>query len=345
MSSNLSLEARALLYRVRYHPSAQLFNSKEDKNLSPKQVLINWVNFHLTKSLNRKIENFGSDLHDSICLSYLLKETLQGNANFLEVLQLKEIKERANKLIELISQTTYSRFICTPDDIVNGNEDEIIKFICNIFLWSSNSQLSSKDKELPNNIQDLIQKAKSRKKQNPKNEDSKNQISTVIDRFKEQKNQPKNTKQLKNENQSKNTKENSVPKRKSKKKPNLKIETETQKTGYISQLLEKMNMKFPRTNPVSPKSANLEIHKFRNAFMFPKTQKITKKKPVSNQIQQVYEKIKNEEKIIVDLEKKTEELESQIEKEKKEKKRKRKKEKKKKKGKKKRGEKKNEKGK
>eukprot|EP01156_Anaeramoeba_ignava_P020919 Anaeramoba_ignava/c17606_g1_i1.p1 GENE.c17606_g1_i1~~c17606_g1_i1.p1 ORF type:complete len:138 (+),score=33.22 c17606_g1_i1:36-416(+) len=119
MSSNLSLEARALLYRVRYHPSAQLFNSKEDKNLSPKQVLINWVNFHLTKSLNRKIENFGSDLHDSICLSYLLKETLQGNANFLEVLQLKEIKERANKLIELISQTTYSRFICTPDDIVN----------------------------------------------------------------------------------------------------------------------------------------------------------------------------------------------------------------------------------
>ena len=48
---------------------------EEFMKLSPEQILIRWVNYHLRKSgCGREISNFTSDIKDSIAYTYLLHQ-------------------------------------------------------------------------------------------------------------------------------------------------------------------------------------------------------------------------------------------------------------------------------
>ena len=61
---------------------------EEFKKLSPEQILIRWVNYHLDKSgCGRQIRNFGQDITDSIPYTHLLYQIApQGKGVGLEPL-------------------------------------------------------------------------------------------------------------------------------------------------------------------------------------------------------------------------------------------------------------------
>lgn len=102
------------------------------KKLTPEQILIRWVNFHLNKAgQERRIKNLGKDLSDSFALYHVLNQ-LDKNKCTLDGIDDGDMNNRANKMI------ANSISLGVPDlvrstDIVSGNTKVNTLFVAAIF--------------------------------------------------------------------------------------------------------------------------------------------------------------------------------------------------------------------
>ncbi|KAJ5069954.1 hypothetical protein M0811_11466 [Anaeramoeba ignava] len=171
MNNNLSFETNSLLNKIKLNPDISILKQTEQENinqLSSYEILIRWVNFQAVKSgQNNPVRNLGKDLSDSITLSYVLAE-LEPEINFFETL-MEPLKQRASTLLDLLHKTNYSGMFCTPEDITSGNEDIIVTFLMELFLWRPTLTTKKSIERLQESIEELTKE----KEQNysPKLED------------------------------------------------------------------------------------------------------------------------------------------------------------------------------
>jgi plastin-1 len=114
----------------------RLANEGEELNdlikLPPETILIRWVNFHLAKAgQERTISNLGSDLKDSVALTYLLNR-LDSSKCSLEGLQEEDPIKRA----EIVINNSISLGVpplVRPTDITTGNVKINTVFLSELF--------------------------------------------------------------------------------------------------------------------------------------------------------------------------------------------------------------------
>ncbi|XP_026557352.1 plastin-1 [Pseudonaja textilis] len=108
--------------------------------LSPEELLLRWVNYHLNNAGWKKISNFGQDIKDSKAYYHLLNQIApkQGNngetaiaidfSGFNEPNDLR----RAEYMLQQADKLGCKQFV-TPTDVVTGNPKLNIAFVANLF--------------------------------------------------------------------------------------------------------------------------------------------------------------------------------------------------------------------
>jgi len=118
----------------------------DDENLSnlhamsPEEILLRWVNYHLEQNDNYKgnpISNFGNDIKDSTAYQHLLQQLFKHDK-----IDLNSVKMNCNSEKNFISRATVSlkmadklgcKAFVTERDIVNGNVKLNTAFVANLF--------------------------------------------------------------------------------------------------------------------------------------------------------------------------------------------------------------------
>ncbi|XP_044741174.1 plastin-2 [Chrysoperla carnea] len=102
--------------------------------LSPEQILLRWVNYHLEKAgVARRCNNFQSDIADSEVYSYLLKQLASQDDNVtLEALQERDLISRAEIMLQQAAKLNCRSFV-TPQDVVQGVYKLNLAFVANLF--------------------------------------------------------------------------------------------------------------------------------------------------------------------------------------------------------------------
>ncbi|CAG2161498.1 unnamed protein product [Oppiella nova] len=102
--------------------------------LSPENILIRWVNYHLEKSgSNRRISNFTNDIKDSEVYTILLKQIApQGSGVNTHALREPDLLERAEIMLQQADKIDCRSFL-TPHDVVNGVYKLNVAFVANLF--------------------------------------------------------------------------------------------------------------------------------------------------------------------------------------------------------------------
>lgn len=97
--------------------------------LPPEQILIRWVNYHLTRAgTSRRITNFGSDILDSEIYSILLNQL----SSTCTLAQETDLITRAAHVIRNARELGAPTFI-NPKDICEGNKKLNMSFVAQIF--------------------------------------------------------------------------------------------------------------------------------------------------------------------------------------------------------------------
>ncbi|KAJ8299243.1 hypothetical protein KUTeg_023303 [Tegillarca granosa] len=107
----------------------------EDLNkLSPEQILLRWVNYHLRNAgIDRTITNFGDDIKDSEAYTYLLHQIAPADKGVsLAPLDLPAGEERAEAVLEQAAKIDCRSFV-TAKDIVKGYQKLNLAFVANLF--------------------------------------------------------------------------------------------------------------------------------------------------------------------------------------------------------------------
>ncbi|VDN91204.1 unnamed protein product [Brugia pahangi] len=104
------------------------------RKLSPEQILIRWVNYHLAKvGLNRTLTNFTADVIDSEIYTYLLSEIAPKAANVsLYPLSVKGNIQRAAAMLNEAEKIDCREFVA-PNDVAQGNYKLNLAFVANLF--------------------------------------------------------------------------------------------------------------------------------------------------------------------------------------------------------------------
>ncbi|KAK8805471.1 hypothetical protein WA158_002127 [Blastocystis sp. Blastoise] len=114
---------------------AQLFEGEENIDFSkipPQEILLKWFNYHLNRvGCPRRVNNFGQDIQDSECYTYLLY-ALDGDRNHLNNLQEQNEETRAGHVLQGATQLGVEPFL-HPQDIANGNERLNLAFVAMLF--------------------------------------------------------------------------------------------------------------------------------------------------------------------------------------------------------------------
>ncbi|KFM74902.1 Plastin-2, partial [Stegodyphus mimosarum] len=116
----------------------QLVNRGEEMSdlmkLSPENILLRWVNYHLEKSgSKRRISNFTTDIKDSEIYSYLLKQIAPSDSGVtLEALMKTDMLERAEIMLKQADKIGCRSFL-TPNDVVDGIYKLNVAFVANLF--------------------------------------------------------------------------------------------------------------------------------------------------------------------------------------------------------------------
>ncbi|KAJ5067908.1 ras gtpase-activating protein [Anaeramoeba ignava] len=144
------LEYRKLLLKVAFHKDIFRLKKKQNEKIEtvhPLELLKRWINFQFKiNSKTLKISNIKSDLKDCLILSQLLF-ILSQNENFLSISNLQNYYERALKILDFLKETDYTGFLFNPNNLIKGDEPEIIQFLVNIFLWKPNLKEIETEKE------------------------------------------------------------------------------------------------------------------------------------------------------------------------------------------------------
>lgn len=104
------------------------------RKISPEQILIRWVNYHLTKAgVGRKLTNFTTDVADSKIYTYLLNEIAPETAGVsLYPLSIENRMQRAEAMLNEAEKIDCREFVA-PNDVVQGNYKLNLAFVANLF--------------------------------------------------------------------------------------------------------------------------------------------------------------------------------------------------------------------
>uniref|UniRef100_F1KY27 Plastin-2 n=1 Tax=Ascaris suum TaxID=6253 RepID=F1KY27_ASCSU len=104
------------------------------RRLSPEQILIRWVNYHLEKAgIERRLTNFTTDVVDSEIYTYLLNEIAPKDSGVtLYPLTVKGNLERAGAMLNEAEKLDCREFV-TANDVAQGNYKLNLAFVANLF--------------------------------------------------------------------------------------------------------------------------------------------------------------------------------------------------------------------
>ena len=123
---------------LKEHPElVRLLNDGEELSdllkLSPEQILIRWVNYHLKEAKSdRRIANFSSDIKDSVVYTTLLKQICPNNECDMTPLSESDLEKRADKMLNGADRLGCRKFV-TPKDVTKGNSKLNLAFVANLF--------------------------------------------------------------------------------------------------------------------------------------------------------------------------------------------------------------------
>lgn len=102
--------------------------------LSPEAILLRWVNHHLERAgINRRCNNFQTDIKDSEIYSHLLKQISNNDSGVsMEALSNEDLISRAEIMLQQADKLGCRSFI-TPQDVVEGVYKLNVAFIANLF--------------------------------------------------------------------------------------------------------------------------------------------------------------------------------------------------------------------
>lgn len=109
--------------------------SPEDmQKLTPEQILIRWVNYHLRNAgTSLQINNLTEDIKDSEAYTYLLHQISPAEAGVvLDPLKVNDHLKRAECMLQQASKIGCRSFL-TPNDVVNPNYKLNLAFVANLF--------------------------------------------------------------------------------------------------------------------------------------------------------------------------------------------------------------------
>ncbi|KAM8953611.1 plastin-1 [Pelodytes ibericus] len=103
--------------------------------LSPEELLLRWVNYHLSNAQWPAIKNFSSDIKDSKAYFHLLREIApKDNDMFIDFSGFNEPDDlkRAHSMLQQADKMGCKQFV-TPSDVVSGNPKLNLAFVANLF--------------------------------------------------------------------------------------------------------------------------------------------------------------------------------------------------------------------
>jgi plastin-1 len=101
--------------------------------LSPDQILIRWVNYHLKQAgSSRRIQNFSGDIKDSEVYTILLKQVCPNGECDMGPMAESDLTRRAEKVLNNADKIGCKKFL-HPQDIVKGTSNLNMAFVANLF--------------------------------------------------------------------------------------------------------------------------------------------------------------------------------------------------------------------
>ncbi|XP_040566376.1 fimbrin isoform X2 [Lepeophtheirus salmonis] len=109
-------------------------SAEELLKMSPEQILLRWVNFHLERAgSDKRVNNFSNDIRDSEAYSHLLSQISPKDAGVNKsALQITDLRQRADKMLQQAEKIECRAFV-TAQDVVNGVEKLNLAFVANLF--------------------------------------------------------------------------------------------------------------------------------------------------------------------------------------------------------------------
>ncbi|KAK0421022.1 hypothetical protein QR680_015027 [Steinernema hermaphroditum] len=104
------------------------------RKLSPEQILMRWVNYHLERAgVDRCLTNFTSDVTDSVIYTHLLNQIAPRGADVsLAPLNVQGNVPRAEAMLEEAEKLECREFV-TANDVANGHYKLNLAFVANLF--------------------------------------------------------------------------------------------------------------------------------------------------------------------------------------------------------------------
>ncbi|KAM3594581.1 uncharacterized protein V6R79_010127 [Siganus canaliculatus] len=106
-------------------------------SLSPEEMLLRWVNFHLQNAGQRPINNFSDDIKDSRAYFHLLSQIAEhGDHTKIQIdmsgLNEHDLAQRAELMLQQAARLECRQFV-TAHDVVSGNSKLNLAFVANLF--------------------------------------------------------------------------------------------------------------------------------------------------------------------------------------------------------------------
>ncbi|XP_048844394.1 plastin-1 isoform X2 [Brienomyrus brachyistius] len=109
-------------------------------SLSPEELLLRWVNYHLSNAGWQPIGNFGDDIKDSKAYFHLLNQIAPKGENEDELMVVVDMsgfnepddEKRAELMLRQAARLDCRQFV-TPQDVVAGNQKLNMAFVANLF--------------------------------------------------------------------------------------------------------------------------------------------------------------------------------------------------------------------
>ncbi|KAJ5068560.1 hypothetical protein M0811_02502 [Anaeramoeba ignava] len=126
--SKITLTNHPELYRL-LEPGETL---EDLLKLSPDQILLRWMNYHLKNAGSQKrVRNFGGDIKDSEAYTIVLNQ-LQPQKCDKAPLQISDLNKRAEAMLRNADKLDCRKFV-TANDVVKGNPKLNLAFVANLF--------------------------------------------------------------------------------------------------------------------------------------------------------------------------------------------------------------------
>ncbi|XP_061599685.1 plastin-1-like [Cololabis saira] len=116
-------------------------------SLSPEELLLRWVNYHLTNAGTQTINNFSDDIKDSRAYFYLLDQVAsqeglefkRGITIDMNGLNERNLEQRAELMLRQAARMDCRQFV-SPQDVTSGNSKLNLAFVANLFNMHSGLQ-------------------------------------------------------------------------------------------------------------------------------------------------------------------------------------------------------------